>query len=122
MLHNLDTIYYIARSSKNFSTEINFSENIFLVYRGYLPNIPTITGIYVGNSLPRHDFVSKNKGRLNRMSPTVGNRHKYLSFGGCSQQTQILTLPAKLKSSQTFLAIKHCERTKIGQVINLAQS
>ena len=34
MLHNLDTIYYIARSSKNLSTEINFSENIFLVYRG----------------------------------------------------------------------------------------
>jgi len=34
MLHNLDTIYYIPRSSKNFSTEINFSENIFLVYRG----------------------------------------------------------------------------------------
>jgi len=29
MLRNLDTIYYIARSSKNFSTEINFSENIF---------------------------------------------------------------------------------------------
>ncbi len=34
MLRNLDTIYDIARSSKNFSTEINFSENIFLVYRG----------------------------------------------------------------------------------------
>ena len=34
MLRNLDTIYYIPRSSKNFSTEINFSENIFLVYRG----------------------------------------------------------------------------------------
>ncbi len=34
MLRNLDTIYYIARSSKNFSTEINFSENIFLVYSG----------------------------------------------------------------------------------------
>jgi hypothetical protein len=29
MLRNLDTIYYIARSSKNFSTEINFSENNF---------------------------------------------------------------------------------------------
>ena len=27
-MRNLDTIYYIARSSKNFSTEINFSENI----------------------------------------------------------------------------------------------
>jgi hypothetical protein len=35
MLRNLDTIYDIARSSKNFLTEINFSENIFLVYRGY---------------------------------------------------------------------------------------
>jgi len=34
MLHNLDTIYDIARSSNTFSTEINFSENIFLVYRG----------------------------------------------------------------------------------------
>jgi len=34
MLHNLDTIYDIARSSKNFLTQINFSENIFLVYRG----------------------------------------------------------------------------------------
>ena len=34
MLRNLDTIYDIARSSKNFSTEINFSENIFLDYRG----------------------------------------------------------------------------------------
>jgi hypothetical protein len=34
MLRNLDTIYYIARSSKNFSTKINFIENIFLVYRG----------------------------------------------------------------------------------------
>ena len=33
MLRNLDIIYYIARSSKNFSTKINFSENIFLVYR-----------------------------------------------------------------------------------------
>ena len=36
MLRNLDTIYDIARSSKNFSTGINFSENIFLVYRGRL--------------------------------------------------------------------------------------
>jgi len=34
MLRNLDTIYDIARSSKNFSTGINFSENFFLVYRG----------------------------------------------------------------------------------------
>jgi len=34
MLHNIDTIYDIARSSKNFSTGINFSENFFLVYRG----------------------------------------------------------------------------------------
>ena len=34
MLRNVDTIYYVARSTKNFSTEINFSENIFLVYRG----------------------------------------------------------------------------------------
>ena len=34
MLRNLDTIYDIARSSKNFSTGINFSENIFWVYRG----------------------------------------------------------------------------------------
>jgi len=34
MLRNLDTIYSIARSSKNFSTGINFSENFFLVYRG----------------------------------------------------------------------------------------
>ncbi len=37
MLRNLDTINYVARSSKNFSTEINFSENIFLVYRGSPP-------------------------------------------------------------------------------------
>ena len=29
MLHNLDTIYDIARSSNTFSTEINFSENFF---------------------------------------------------------------------------------------------
>jgi hypothetical protein len=29
MLRNLDTIYDIARSSKNFSTGINFSENFF---------------------------------------------------------------------------------------------
>jgi len=36
MLHNLDTIDHMARSSKNFSTEINFSENIFFVYRGSL--------------------------------------------------------------------------------------
>ncbi len=34
MLRNLDTIYDIARSSKNFSTGIYFSENIFWVYRG----------------------------------------------------------------------------------------
>jgi len=34
MLRNLDTIYDIARSSKNFSTGINFCENIFWVYRG----------------------------------------------------------------------------------------
>ena len=36
MLRNLDSIYYIARSSKNFSTEINSSENIFLVFRGLI--------------------------------------------------------------------------------------
>jgi len=34
MLRNLDTIYDIARSSKNFSTGINFSKTFFLVYRG----------------------------------------------------------------------------------------
>ncbi len=38
MFHNLDTIYFLARSSKNFSTEINFSENIFWVYRGSRTN------------------------------------------------------------------------------------
>jgi hypothetical protein len=43
MLHNLDTIYDIARSSKNFSTEINFSENIFLVYRGWWENFLAIS-------------------------------------------------------------------------------
>ncbi len=35
MLCNLGTIYSIARSSKNFSAEIHFSENMFLVYRGF---------------------------------------------------------------------------------------
>jgi hypothetical protein len=45
MLRNLDTIDYIARSSKNFSTEINFSENIFLVYRGGRP-LPQLSGWY----------------------------------------------------------------------------
>ena len=29
------------------------------------------------------------------MSRHVGDRHKCLSFGGCSRQTQIPTLPAK---------------------------
>ena len=37
-------------------------------------NLPTfyttITSTCVGDSLPRHDFVSKKKGRLNRMLPT----------------------------------------------------
>jgi hypothetical protein len=42
MLRNLDTIYDIARSSKNFSTGINFSENIFLVYRGKTLMMTTI--------------------------------------------------------------------------------
>ncbi len=36
MFRNSDTIYFLARSSKNFSTKINFSENIFWVYRGLL--------------------------------------------------------------------------------------
>ena len=45
MLHNLDTIYDIARSSKNFSTQINFSENIFLVYRGWVHRIHAAGGV-----------------------------------------------------------------------------
>ncbi len=46
MLRNLDKIYYIARSSKNFSTEINFIENIFLVYRGPLPSWYVFMGTF----------------------------------------------------------------------------
>ena len=61
MLRNLDTIYYIARSSKNLSTEINFSENIFFGLQRYnnvhLKNTSFVGCRRSGNKLIKHNSV-----------------------------------------------------------------
>jgi hypothetical protein len=57
-------------------------------------------GICVTNRSHQHDADSQKRPTYvadmsGRHCHHVGNRHKYLSFGGCSRQTQIPTLPAK---------------------------
>jgi len=101
MLRDLDTIYYIARSSKNFSTKINFSENIILVYRGsllknksrvHLPPLPplappetnTNAGVHLASAtsrfylaiLSRHTHLNSTKPTSDLVSTT--DPKKYL--------------------------------------------
>ncbi len=60
MLRNLDTIYYITRSSKNFSTEINFSENIFL----FCTNFFRSEEVYLKVSLRKFKKIGRGNQKL----------------------------------------------------------